>query len=200
MSTRVFAILCGLVMAACTTTQVNPQGNTITVSNSEWPDPPNPLAAERIQTRIDNIKYQHNQTLLTNLERLVAYGDVAVPFALEGLKSDDAMTRMGCAYILGRVGNPRVVPDLRPLLEDEVAIVRYEVASRLGDLGSREGYSVLVDGLEDPNIRNRYNCMKALSEQTGRDFGYKHNDQPEQRAVAVAQWRAWLNDIESEQL
>jgi hypothetical protein len=200
MSTRVFAILCGLVLAACTTTQINPQGNTITVSNSEWPDPPNPLAAERIQTRIDNIKYQHNQTLLTNLERLVAYGDVAVPFALEGLKSDDAMTRMGCAYVLGRIGNPRVIPDLRPLLEDEVAIVRFEVASRLGDLGSREGYAVLVDGLEDPNIRNRYNCFKALSEQTGRDFGYKHNDQPEQRAVAVAQWRAWLNQIESEQL
>ena len=168
--------------------------------DGDWPQPANPIAAERIQTRIDNIKYQHNQTLLTNLERLVAYGDVAVPFALEGLKSDDAMTRMGCAYILGRVGNPRVVPDLRPLLEDEVALVRYEVASRLGDLGSREGYSVLVDGLEDPNIRNRYNCMKALSEQTGRDFGYKHNDQPEKRAVAVAQWRAWLNDIESEQL
>ena len=200
MSTRVFAILCGLVLAACTTTVVKPAGTMQAPSDSEWPDPPNPLAGERIPTRIDNIKYQHNQTLLTNLERLVAHGDVAVPYALEGLKSDDAMTRMGCAYVLGRIGDPRVIPDLRPLLEDEVAIVRYEVASRLGDLGSREGYGVLVDGLEDPNIRNRYICFNALSDQTGRDFGYKHNDQPEQRAVAVAQWRAWLDKIETERV
>ena len=196
MSIRVTATLFALVFAACSSTG----GSDEDSSDVRWAEPLSPLTQQRLETRIENIRYQSNHTLLTNLERIVAYGEVAIPFCLEGLKSEDPMTRMGTAYCLGRIGDQRVIPEMEPLLDDDVAIVRYEVASRLGDLGSRKGYSVLVDGLEDGNIRNRFNCFRALSELTGRDFGYKHNDPPELREVAARRWREWLEAVESERL
>ena len=159
-----------------------------------------PVARARIQERIDNIKYQSDLTLVENLERLAAYGDMAIPQVTAGLQSADASTRMGCAYVLGRIGNTQVIPDLLPLLQDDSPIVRYEAAYRIGTLGSREGYGVLVDGLEDENIRNRFNCFKGLQELTKRDFGYSHNAPPEHRRAAVARWRAWLTQLESENM
>lgn len=197
MRSRWPVLLLALALAAC---KSNDKGGEEALDTGEFAEPSSPIARARIQDRIDNIKYQSNLTLVENLERLAAYGDMAIPQLLEGLNSPDASTRMGCTYVLGRIGNTKVIPALLPLLQDESAIVRYEAAYRLGTLGSREGYGVLVDGLEDENIRNRYNCFRGLQELTNRDFGYSHNAPPEHRRAAVARWREWLAALESEEM
>jgi HEAT repeat protein len=196
MSIRLFALLSGtLLMAACTTTIPEK-----TEADQAGLDPTNPMVQLRLQGRIDNIKYQRGTTLIANLERIAAYGEAALPICLENLENENAMTRMGCVYVLGRIGNPQVVPQMEKLLADDAKFVRYEAASQLGNLGSRSGYTVLVDGLSDDNIRYRYKCFEALQQLTGRTFDYSHNASPEARKVSVEKWQAWLKQIESEEM
>ena len=192
MSSRLIALFVSLVFVACSSTSEDvPKKGFNAIS---------PLAKQRMQARVDNIKYQKSTTLITNLERIAVYGDAAIPVCVDGLKDENAMTRMGCAYVLGRIGNTQVVPQLVEALDDEVAFVRYEVASQLGTLGSRAGYRVLVSGLSDGNIRYRFKCFEALNQMTGRTFDYSHNASPERREVSVEKWNAWLEQIESEEL
>ena len=192
MSSRLIAFCVSLVFVACSSTSENDSKGGFEATN--------PLTKKRMQARVDNIKYQKSETLIANLERIAAYGEAAIPVCLDGLKDENAMTRMGCAYVLGRIGNTQAVPELIAALDDDVGFVRYEVASQLGTLGSRAGYSVLVAGLSDNNIRYRYKCYEALNQLTGRTFDYSHNAPAERRAVAVEKWSAWLEQIESEEL
>ncbi len=194
MSTRLFSLLLPLVLVACSSTQ------SASLSDRKGIEATNPLVKMRLQNRIDNIKYQKSTTLISNLERIAAYGEMAIPVCLEGIKDENAMTRMGCTYVLGRIGNVQVVPDLEKLLADKVTFVRYEAASQLGTLGSRAGYGVLVKGLSDANIRYRFKCFEALNALTGRTFDYSHNASSERRQVSVERWNAWLEQVESEEL
>lgn len=196
MRTRFFSV-CVAVLCACSSSRKADERSESTESG-EFPQYPSPIARARLQERIDNIKYQQGVTLVSNLERIAAQGDAAIQACLEGLKSPDAMTRMGCVYCLGRIGNTKVVSHVQPLLTDEVAFVRYEAASALGTLGSKAGYRVLVKGLEDERIEYRFKCAEALREFTGQDHGYSHNAAPEVRKVAVERWQSWLAQVEAE--
>lgn len=193
MSTRHFALLSALLLAACSSSEPKEDEGS-----SDWRDPTNPIVKVRLQSRIDNIKYQHGPTLVANLERIAAYGPTAVPACIEGLQSEDAMTRMGCSYALGRIGDTTAIPALEGVLEDEVPYVRYEAASQLGTLGSRAGYPVLVQGLSDERIEYRYKCIEALRELTGHTFDYSHNADAERRTVAVGKWQVWLERLQAE--
>jgi HEAT repeat protein len=201
MSIRLIALLLAAAVCGCKSSQ-NDKDSAETKSAEErgFGESTNPMVQTRIQARVDNIKYQRGTTLITNLERIVAYGQPAIPICLEGLKSEDAMTRMGCAYALGRIGDTRTVPDLESTLSDQVDFVRYEAASQLGNMGSKAGYSVLVEGLSSERVEYRYKCFEALRELTGHTFGFVHNAPPEERAEAVAKWKAWLELVHSENM
>jgi HEAT repeat protein len=195
MSIRLLAILFAAALVGCKSA---PEDKT--PEERGFAESTNPMVPARIQARVDNIRYQRGTTLITNLERLVAYGEPAVPICVEGLKSDDAMTRMGCAYVLGRIGDTRTVAELETTLGDPVDYVRYEAASQLGNMGSKAGYSVLVEGLENEKVEYRYKCFEALRDLSGHTFGYVHNAPDEERAEAVAKWKAWLEQINSENM
>ena len=184
-----------VVAAACSSSGDKPENN-----QPEYAESTNPIVNTRLQARVDNIKYQRGVTLITNLERIASYGEVGIPVCLEGLKSENAMTRMGCAWVLGRIGDTRTIPQVQELLEDKVDFVRYEAASQLGTLGSRAGYRVLVEGLSHERLEYRYKCFEALRDLSGQTFGYSHNAAPEVRIAAVAKWEAWLEKIESEEV
>jgi len=195
MSIRLLALLAAVTLFGCKSSpdEKSPE-------DRGFADSTNPMVQTRIQARVDNIRYQRGTTLITNLERLAAYGEPAVPICLEGLKSDDAMTRMGCVYVLGRIGDTRIVPNLEGVLTDQVDFVRYEAASQLGNMGSKAGYAVLVEGLDSERVEYRYKCFEALRELTGHTFGYVHNAPAEERAEATAKWKAWLELVNSEKM
>jgi HEAT repeat protein len=195
MSIRLLALLIAVSVVGCRSTS-----DEKTPEERGFAESTNPMVPARIQARVDNIRYQRGTTLITNLERLVAYGEPAIPYCVEGLKSDDAMTRMGCAYVLGRIGDTRTVPELEATLQDPVDYVRYEAASQLGTMGSKTGYGVLVDGLESDRVEYRFKCFEALRELSGHTFGYVHNAPDEERAEAVAKWKVWLEQISSESM
>lgn len=204
MSIRLLALLfaTSAIFGGCKSSPDDEKDSADTKSAEErgFGESTNPMVQARIQARVDNIKYQRGTTLITNLERIVAYNQQAIPICLEGLKNEDAMTRMGCAYVLGRIGDTRTVPDLEVALADQVDFVRYEAASGLGSLGSKAGYGVLVAGLESERVEYRYKCFEALRELTGHTFGYVHNAPAEERAEAVTKWKGWLELVNSENM
>jgi HEAT repeat protein len=196
MSTRLLALVLAAAVCGCKSSppeEKTPEERGFATST-------NPMVETRIQARVDNIRYQRGTTLITNLERIVAYGEPAIPICVAGLKDEDAMTRMGCAYVLGRIGDTRTVPDLEATLADQVDFVRYEAASQLGNMGSKTGYGVLVEGLDSERVEYRYKCFEALRELTGHTFGYVHNAPAEERAEAVTKWKAWLELLNSEKM
>lgn len=198
MSRRFVALFLALAAVSCSSSGSSAKASDD--ASAEFSEPNNPLVKARLEARVENIKYQRGVTLVTNLERIAAYGETAIPVCLRGIESEDAMTRMGCAWVLGRVGNPKTVPALESLLGDKVAFVRYEAASQLGSLGARSGYRTLVEGLKSEKLEYRFKCHEALRELAKRDFGYSHNASGELRADAVAKWEAWLEKLESEDL
>jgi HEAT repeat protein len=199
-----FAVMAAFFLAACASSRQDDEarsaGTTEFDLSKDFPEPNSPLAKARLEKRMADIQYQRGVTLIANLERIAGYGDVAVPFAIEGLKNEDPMTRMGSSWILGRVGNTGAIPALEESLEDPVPFVRYEVASQLGNLGAKSGFPVLVAGLSDERVEMRFKCFEALQELTGNTFGYSHTAAPEVRKVAVDQWDAWLARMQSEDL
>ncbi|MFQ5844656.1 MAG: HEAT repeat domain-containing protein [Planctomycetota bacterium] len=193
MAFRISALCLSVVLAACSSTGGKKDSPVFAQHSS-------PVARARLQARIDNIKYQRGVTLVTNLERISAHGEMAVQPCVEGLESPDAMTRMGCAYVLGRIGDTRTVEPLERLLQDDVPFVRFEAASALGAMGSRAGYAALVRGLGNNRIEFRYKCIEALQEFTHETFGFRHDASPEERAGAVRRWQDWLERFEAEEL
>jgi HEAT repeat protein len=199
-----FAVMAAFFLAACASSRQDDEARSANTPeldlSKDFPEPNSPLAKARLEKRMADIRYQRGVTLIANLERIAGYGTVAVPYAIEGLKSDDPMTRMGSSWILGRVGNTGAIPALEEALDDPVPFVRYEVASQLGNLGAKSGYSVLVAGLSDERVEMRFKCFEALQELTGNTFGYSHTADPEVRKVSVDQWDAWLARMQTEDL
>jgi len=168
--------------------------------SDDFADVTSPVGRAKLQARVDNIQYQRGLILIANLERIAAYGVAVIPTCLKNIDDEEPMTRMGCVWVLGRVGDIRTIPHIEPLLKDEVDYVRYEAASALGAMGDRQGYPVLVQGLSSERIDFRFRCIAALKDFTGRDFGYKHNESPEVREVSVERWQTWLDRMQSEEL
>jgi hypothetical protein len=160
------------------------------VTDGEYIEAPRFLR-EEIENRVAALPYQTEEQLYSNLIRLAYIGEPAIPYLLEGLEAEPARTRSSCAYVLGLVKDRRTIPALREAVDDPVPEVRYEVATSLCMLGVREGYPVLIEGLSDAEIRNRYKCGEALKLLTGQDFGYRHDDAPTDRAQAIATWERW---------
>jgi len=197
MSTRLIVLCLLAAFAACKSSH---EAKTDGSDKSEFAESSNPMVQTRLQARVDNIRYQRGVTLITNLERIASYGEVAVPVCLEGLKSEDSMTRMGCAWVLGRIGDTRTIPALENALTDEVDFVRYEAAAQVCQLGSKAGYKTLVEGLQSDRVEYRYKCIEALTQLTGHTFDYSHNAPPEERAEAVQKWQAWVDLLDSEDM
>jgi HEAT repeat protein len=165
----------------------------------EFLEAPTFLEAE-IQDRIANLEYLSEEELYQNIVRLVYIGEAAIPYMIEGLSHESARVRGSCAYVFGILRDRRTIEPLRECLDDPVPGVRYEAATALCAMGVRDGYSTLVEGLSDKDIRNRYKAHEALVLLTRLDFGYHHDDDPEVRRTAVLHWEEWLARMNEEPL
>ncbi len=188
------AVVLGLILlgAACGTTGPAPD-------DSEFATAPGFIQKE-IQERIAAMPYQSGEVLYQSLLRLTYIGEPAIPFLLEGLSGDHPRTRGSCAWVLGVLKDRRTIEPLRRHLDDEAPEVRYEVANSLCALGDPAGYPVLIAGLSDPSIRNRYKAHESLKLLTGLDFGYRHDDPPEKRRLAVRKWKEWWEGMKRSRL
>jgi len=153
-----------------------------------------------VERRVAEIPFMHGVELVTNLERLAAIGEPAVPQILEALKADDRLSRASACWVLGVMGDRRNILAVQELLDDREPSVRYQAAASLVELGDGAGFPVLVDGLADPSLQARYKCFEALRDATGQDFGYEHDSTPTLRRDAVARWEDWLDGLRASAL
>ena len=83
--------------------------------------------------------------------------------------------------------------DVGPSWTDPTPQARIEAIHRdVGEPGGRHDLARLVESLaaDDPAVRMA--AQHALRRITGSDLGYRFDDAPEARAVALARWQAWL--------
>jgi hypothetical protein len=188
---RLLFVVAMTALAACQTTS-SEEGVDTGQSNA--------IVQSEIDRRIGELRYQHGSELLQSMERLVALGDAAAPAIRNGSRSDDWLTRSSLAWVMGASSDRRFIPDLRAMLDDRDTRVRYEAAAALVELGDPAGFTVLVDGLSDGDIRNRYKCFESLRRATGQDFGYQHDSEPAARQDSVVRWKDWLSGLRASAL
>jgi HEAT repeat protein len=190
-SVHALALSALLTLAACQTTTLK---DGVDASHT------NQIVQSEIDRRINELRFLHGPELLESMNRLSKMGDQAAPKIRAGARSEDWLTRASLAWVMGASGDRRYIPDLRAMIEDPTDGVRYEAAASLVELGDNAGFPVLVSGLADGDIRNRYKCFEGLKRATGQDFGYQHDAAPETRRVAVARWLDWLESIRASAL
>ena len=59
---------------------------------------------------------------------------------------------------------------------------------------------VVLHHFPGAQVEYRFKCFEALRDLSGQTFGYVHNAPDEERAEAVAKWKAWLESINSENM
>lgn len=158
------------------------------------------LASRGIGIKVDEMRYMHGQELLARMNELSALGQDAAPHVAAGTKSDDALVRGSCHWVLGAMGDRTNIPTITKGLDDAVPSVRYQAAASLVRLGDSRGFPALVEGLSDRELPSRFKCFQALRNATGQDFGYQHDASPEERGQAVARWRDWLDGVRASAL
>ena len=157
--------------------------------------PPNSLMADEIESRVQQIPYQHRDELLQNLMWLSQTGEPTIPSLLKGLKHESPKVRSSCAWTLGRIRDRRTIPHLQAMAKDTNETVRLEVARTLLSMGDMQQCPTLIEGLDSEKKEVRYLCHEALKGSTGRDFGYDHlSDNTTQRRSSVLGWRTWWSD------
>lgn len=173
--------------AACTTTETKSTGSPY--------QQPNALMAGEITRRVEQIPYQHREELLQSLMWLAQTGEQTIPALLTGLRHENPKVRSSCAWVLGRIGDRRAIPDLQQVMKDDEATVRMEAARTLVALGDLNWSPTLIEGLDSDRKEVRYLCHEALKTATGHDFGYDHlNENKDQMMVSVLRWRQWWSD------
>ena len=108
------------------------------------------------------------------------------------LAARSPLIRRTAATILGDLSGVDAVDDLRPLLRDNDASVRLDVAIALGNLGRTESLLPLIDLLENEVFVIRWKASVALAGFVGESRGYNPAATRKAREASVRNWRTWL--------
>lgn len=125
-------------------------------------------------------------------QKLVSYGEPAVPQMIANLDSHEKSVAVMAAYCLGMIQDPRALDPLARAMATPHEKLRFEAATAMLRMGDRRGLPTMIDGLEHPDPLVRARAILVLKERTGGTMGYAADGRPEDRAAAVARWRAWL--------
>ncbi len=156
---------------------------------------PNRLMGQEIDDRVDQITYQHREELYNNMLWLAQVGEQAIPSLLRGLEDSEPKVRSSCVWILGRIGDRRTIPSLKPLVTDDNERVRLEAARTLLVMGDVSTSPVLIEGLDSDKVQVRYLCHEVLKATSLRDFGYDHlSEDMMTRQKSVYEWRNWWSE------
>jgi hypothetical protein len=150
-----------------------------------------PKMQAEIRRLIDQIPTSEGAARIEIGRKLMAFGEPAVPQLVRALSHPSTDTRGTAAWLLGMLGDPRVVPPLERAMGDPDQLVRYEAATALLRLGDRKGLDTIIGGLESPDVTIRAKCILVLRDVTGSAFGFEPDDPPLDREAAVARWKAW---------
>jgi HEAT repeat protein len=186
------ALFCVLALGACTPTPPRPEPEGVRPGSGDRPwYRGTPEMQRRIRALIAKMPTVEGAERIVLGRRIVSFGEPAVPQLVEALRDRNPTTRGTAAWLLGFLADPRAAPALLEASRDPSQLVRYEAATSLLRIGDDRGFPVLISGLEDPDPRIRAKCILQLKDTTGETLGFIADDAPDDRAAAVARWRAW---------
>lgn len=93
---------------------------------------------------------------------LLGLGVAASPMLCEALESVREPIRRHSAEVMGRLGDPKGLPSLIAVMEDEVPGVRCAAATAIGRIGDRAGLASLIAALGDYDEAVRDAIVEAL--------------------------------------
>jgi len=96
------------------------------------------------------------------VEALVRIGVPAFEAVVKASKSTDEVVRRKTCDILGRMGNPKSIPHLIRLLNDQDRYVRRRAAKALLRIGDKSAVIPLMNALQDSEKKVRYRSAEAL--------------------------------------
>lgn len=188
-----------LLAASCVT-----EGTSTRTTKQEigpWLEP-SPNLRQQIDDRVERLPWTHGIERVELIRWFALVGEPAYPALLE-LATDPRPDVAGAALAaLGATGDSRLVQSLRELswsyrLPKGVQLERARALVRLGDWTEMPA---LIDGLEDEELMTRALCSKTLSDLTHERFDYDPRASAEERAAAVARWRAWWTERSADSL
>lgn len=166
----------------------------------EAPEPDRPLAegSPQVQARVAEAIVRlcgdDPDGVSQGLSELRGSGEPAVAALVVALRDPSPRVRARAAFALGTLGDRRAVEPLAALAAaDADATVRCDAGASLLDLNDPRGFAPLVDALDDADPRRRVRAIDALAAATGgARLGYAFDGPADERADAVARWRAFL--------
>jgi len=126
-----------------------------------------------------------------------ALGELCDPLALPSLKvlfEEEKVkpVRLAVARVLYAYKHPDTASFLTGKVEAEKnENIRWFIVAALGAIGSDEVIGALITALQDSNQKIRIVAVTGLREITHKNFGYKPDEKPGERAAAVQEWRLW---------
>jgi HEAT repeat protein len=155
---------------------------------------------ESVRARIARVERSSGNTLLKELQALIAYKELARAPILEVIDDVDVRTRANLLYVLGFIGGTETYQVLTRYVSDPDPVVRYESAAALLNMGDWSGIPVLIEFMDSPDRRMRYKAEAVLKETTKKDFGYSFNAPAPERERAVGMWKSWWQDQRREMI
>lgn len=153
--------------------------------------PLTPQAQADIQALLARIPSAQPEQRMELATRLTRFGEAAVPQLMQALSDSDPALRITAAYVLGLLKDPRSFDALYRATFDRVEDVRFEAGTALLRGGDDRAVPLMIAGLEHPDPRVRARSLLVLKGRTGSTFDYRADASAQDRAAAVARWRAW---------
>lgn len=79
------------------------------------------------------------------------------------IKTDTQTEKLTATIALGMIGNPSAIPDLKKLLEDEEANIRWDAAIALAKMGNNSG-AYIIEGLLDREYLKQFKQIDPVEE------------------------------------
>ena len=79
------------------------------------------------------------------------------------IKTDTQTEKLTATIALGMIGNPSTIPDLKKLLEDEEANIRWDAAIALAKMGNNSG-AYIIEGLLDREYLKQFKQIDPVEE------------------------------------
>ncbi|MFH2000147.1 MAG: HEAT repeat domain-containing protein [Planctomycetota bacterium] len=177
--TFIYILLMTLGLTACVTERL------------DGPDEGRAFLEGEVKKVVDRLPYQNGMALFTDINHLVSFGRFAVDPMIECLDSPNEKVRSSAALVLGTLRADAALEKLLSMVDDQNKWVRLEVARAVLEIGAWDTIPIIIDGLNDEDLRTRELCFHLLNEKTGEDFGYTVKAEKEDRVAAVDRWKIW---------
>ena len=154
---------------------------------------------------IESLRNSNGVDVVSNLNRLHAYAEFAVPQLCELAEDPNPQMRGNAMWVLAKITDrnyPEVQEQINDVLwdglDDRDHLVRYEAATGLLARNQWDSIPVILEGMQDQNPQVRMSCHDVLRTMTSRDYGYVASASEEERMVAMALWSDWYEDWQSQ--